>query len=46
MTEKHQKLLDTIIETSRSHYADDIAVIILYGSAVNGTMHDESDLDL
>lgn len=46
MNAQHQKLLDTILDVVRTHYADDIAVILLYGSTVNGTAHDKSDLDL
>ena len=43
----HQKeILDIIISTVREQYKDDIALMIVYGSAVNGTADDRSDLDI
>ena len=46
MTDRQQKLLDSILEAVREKYADDIALMIVYGSAVNGTADEYSDLDL
>lgn len=46
MLQHQKKILDVVLDVVKSHYADDIAIVILYGSAVNGTAHDKSDLDL
>lgn len=46
MTDRQQKILDSILEAIRENYADDIALMILYGSAVNGTADEYSDLDM
>jgi len=44
---KHQKeILDAILSAIREQYANDIALMIVYGSAVNGTADENSDLDV
>lgn len=42
----HCQILDAVLETIRTHYAEDIALFFIYGSTVNGTAHDKSDLDM
>ena len=42
----HRELLDTILDVIREKYADDISLMLIYGSCVNGTTHGKSDLDL
>lgn len=46
MLEKHRVLLDLLLETVRTQYAEDISLLIVYGSCLNGTAHERSDLDV
>lgn len=46
MLEKHRVLLDLLLETVRTQYAKDISLLIVYGSCLNGTSHEKSDLDV
>lgn len=46
MLEKHQDLLDMLLEIIRTRYADDISIMIIYGSCVNGSYNEKSDLDM
>ena len=46
MTERNQKFIDVILDTINTHYHEDIALVILYGSCFNGSSHDKSDLDV
>ena len=46
MLDCHRKILDAILEAVRERYADTIALMIVYGSAVNGTSDELSDLDI
>lgn len=46
MLEKHRALLDLLLETVRTHYAEDISLLLVYGSCLNGTSHEKSDLDV
>lgn len=46
MLEHQRKILDAILAAVREKYADDIALMIVYGSAVNGTADEKSDLDI
>ncbi|MBQ2727348.1 MAG: nucleotidyltransferase domain-containing protein [Clostridia bacterium] len=46
LTDRHRKILDAILGTIHEKYADDVAVLIVYGSAVNGTADEYSDLDM
>lgn len=42
----HEELLETITNTVKTKYKDDIALFIIYGSCLNGTSHKKSDLDM
>ncbi|MDD4797609.1 MAG: hypothetical protein PHO66_07560, partial [Eubacteriales bacterium] len=43
----HQKeILCAVLETIRAHYADDVSILFIYGSCVNGTANAQSDLDM
>lgn len=46
MLKKHQDILDTLLEVIREQYANDICILLIYGSCVNGTSHEKSDLDM
>ena len=46
MKAHHQELLDTILKVIRTDYTGDIAIMLIYGSCVNGTAGDMSDLDM
>jgi predicted nucleotidyltransferase len=46
MKKHHQELLDTILQVIKTDYADDISIMFIYGSCVNGTANDKSDLDM
>ena len=39
------KVADTLVNNIRAKYAQDIAIVVCYGSYVNGTAHEKSDLD-
>ena len=46
MLTKHQDLLDLLLDIIKTEYADDVAVMFIYGSCVNGTANEKSDLDM
>ena len=46
MLMKHKELLDTLLDIIKVEYADDISIMIIYGSCINGTFHEKSDLDM
>lgn len=46
MKKHHQELLDTILQVIKTNYAADINIMFIYGSCVNGTANDKSDLDM
>jgi|GEM_PF-1928351 len=46
LSDTHRRILDAILETIRTHYAEDIALFFIHGSVINGTSHDKSDLDM
>lgn len=46
MLKKHQDLLNMLLSVIKEQYADDISVLLIYGSCVNGTSHEISDLDM
>ncbi|MGI5899754.1 MAG: hypothetical protein ACOX8S_07515 [Christensenellales bacterium] len=46
MKPHHQELLDAILQVIKTDYADDISIMFIYGSCVNGTANDKSDLDM
>lgn len=46
MLTRQKEILDTILSVIREQYKDDIALMIVYGSAVNGTADERSDLDI
>ena len=46
MQQKHQDLLDMLLDVVKTKYTDDISVMFIYGSCVNGTSHSKSDLDI
>lgn len=41
----NDKIIAWIIEKAKSEYADDISLIVVYGSYLNGTMNSKSDVD-
>jgi len=41
-----QEMLDTIVEVIENNYAEDISIMFIYGSYVNGTANEKSDLDM
>lgn len=41
----NDKIVDWILKRAQSRFADDIAMILLYGSYVNGTANEKSDVD-
>lgn len=41
----NEKLVNWIVKRVENDYADDIALILLYGSYVNGTANEKSDVD-
>lgn len=41
----NDKIVDWILKRAQSQFADDIAMILLYGSYVNGTANEKSDVD-
>jgi len=43
---KHRELLDMLLGVIKERYPDDISLMIIYGSCVNGTAHEKSDLDM
>ncbi|MBQ8369711.1 MAG: nucleotidyltransferase domain-containing protein, partial [Clostridia bacterium] len=46
MPDHLKDVLDAILAAVKEKYADDIALMIVYGSALNGTADDKSDLDI
>ena len=46
MPDRLKAVLDAILAAVKEAYADDIALMIVYGSAVNGTADEKSDLDI
>lgn len=42
----HQELLDVILEVIKAKYSEDISIMIIYGSCINGTSNEKSDLDM
>lgn len=46
MLEHQKKILNAVQEAIRERYTDDIALMLIYGSAVNGTADERSDLDI
>ena len=46
MLKKHRDLLDMLLEVIKEKYTNDISVMLIYGSCVNGTSHEKSDLDM
>ena len=46
METHHTALLEMLVETVRNHYTHDIAIMIVYGSYVDGTLTPTSDLDV
>jgi predicted nucleotidyltransferase len=46
MLMKHKELLNMLLDTIKAKYADDVSIMIVYGSCVNGTFHEKSDLDM
>ncbi|MBP7110385.1 MAG: nucleotidyltransferase domain-containing protein [Firmicutes bacterium] len=45
MKSQNKQVLDWAVETVRTKYPDDIAILAVYGSYVNGTSHPLSDVD-
>ena len=43
---KHTLMLDAFVENIKKNYADDIGMVIVYGSYVTQTMHELSDIDV
>lgn len=41
----NEKLIDWIKEKAETEYANDISIVVLYGSFLNGTAHSKSDID-
>lgn len=41
----NEKLIGWIKEKARTEYANDISIVVLYGSFLNGTSHSKSDID-
>lgn len=41
----NEKLIDWIKEKVATEYANDISIVLLYGSFLNGTAHSKSDID-
>ena len=46
MKTHHQELLDIVLQVIKTNYANDISIMFIYGSCVNGTANDKSDLDM
>lgn len=46
MGANHEELLDAILEAIRTGYAQDVSILMIYGSHVNGTANEKSDLDM
>ena len=46
MHAKHKELLDMLLDIITAKYADDISIMIIYGSCANGTCYEKSDLDM
>ncbi len=46
MLQKHQDLLKVLLDIIRARYANDVSIMIVYGSSINGTSNEKSDLDM
>lgn len=46
MLKHHREILDVLLDTIKTKYSNDISIMIIYGSCVNGTAHENSDLDI
>lgn len=46
MQKKHQDLLDMLLDIVKTKYANDISIMMIYGSCANGTSNETSDLDM
>ena len=46
MSTHHQDLLNAVLDVIQQHFAHDIAIMIVYGSFVDGTLTPSSDLDM
>ena len=43
--DRNEKILSWIIKRVTEEYADDVDMVLAYGSAINGTAHEKSDVD-
>lgn len=41
----NDKIVAWIINKVKTEYADDISLVLIYGSYINGTAHSKSDVD-
>ncbi|MBS4196730.1 nucleotidyltransferase domain-containing protein [Lederbergia citri] len=46
MEKHHNELLESIIDVIKTKYPNDISILFIYGSVVNGTANENSDLDM
>ncbi len=46
MEKNHEELLKMLSELIQTEYAKDVSLLLVYGSSINGTSHEKSDLDV
>lgn len=46
MKTHHEELLNAILDVIRTNYSQDVSIMFIYGSYVNGTANEKSDLDM
>ncbi|MBS4219927.1 nucleotidyltransferase domain-containing protein [Bacillus sp. FJAT-49711] len=46
MEKHHSELLESIIDVINTKYSNDVSILFIYGSVVNGTANENSDLDM
>ncbi|MCJ8008620.1 nucleotidyltransferase domain-containing protein [Lederbergia wuyishanensis] len=46
MERHHSELLESIMDVIKTKYSNDISLLFIYGSVVNGTANENSDLDM
>ena len=42
---RNEKIISWIIKRAEEEYADDVDMVLAYGSSINGTAHEKSDVD-
>ncbi|MBS4201783.1 nucleotidyltransferase domain-containing protein [Bacillus sp. FJAT-49732] len=46
MEKHHNELLESIMDVIKAKYSNDVSILFIYGSVVNGTANENSDLDM